>query len=204
MLPLSVQRIRINTINNIEPKDRFPMEPVLIKKGKISSLGILTREDAPYLYRIINDPVVQRTLSTPGKIYSLVEEYEWIDNYANIAGKSVNLSIKYNETMETIGVIGVNDIDKDLRGHIGYYLNSNYWSRGIMTEATSLMVEFAFREMNLRKLYTNVYSVNPSSIRVLEKNGFQKVGSMKKDHYVPGNGFVDVFIFELLNPDQDQ
>jgi ribosomal-protein-alanine N-acetyltransferase len=176
------------------------MEPVLIKKGKMSSLAILTREDAPYLYRIINDPAVHRTLSSPGKVYSLVEEYEWIDNYSNVAGKSVNFSIKYNETMETIGIIGINDIDNDRRGHIGYYLHSNYWGKGIMTESTSMMVEYAFSVMNLRKLYTSVYAVNPPSKRVLEKNGFRIVGIMEKDHYVPGQGFVDSFIFELLNP----
>ncbi|MCL4346203.1 MAG: GNAT family N-acetyltransferase [Candidatus Thermoplasmatota archaeon] len=177
------------------------MDPVLIEKGKKVSLAILTREDAPALYRIINDPEVHRTLSTPGKIYSLVEEYDWIDNYANVPGKSVNLAIKYNETMETVGIIGINDIDNDRRAHIGYYLRKDYWGKGIMTEATALMVDYAFRIMNLRKLFTNVYSMNPASSKVLEKNGFHKIGTMKRDHYVPGEGFVDVNFYELLNSD---
>ena len=56
------------------------MERVIICSGDHVSLAVLVREDAPVLYRIINDPEVHRFLSSPSRIYSLVDEYEWIDN----------------------------------------------------------------------------------------------------------------------------
>ncbi len=176
------------------------MDPVIIKKGKKISLAVLTRDDAPILYRIINDQEVHRMLSSPGKIYSLVEEYEWIDNRANVYGENVNFSIKLNENNETIGVIGINPIDRDGRGHVGYYLQREHWNRGFMKEALSLMIDFAFTTLNLRKLYTQVYAVNPASSRVLESNGFRKCATMERDHYVPGHGYVDSYMYELLNP----
>lgn len=73
------------------------MERVIICSGDHVSLAVLVREDAPVLYRIINEPEVHRFLSSPSRIYSLVDEYEWIDNSANIYEKSVNFAIIENK-----------------------------------------------------------------------------------------------------------
>ncbi|WP_367883519.1 GNAT family N-acetyltransferase [Thermococcus peptonophilus] len=48
----------------------------------------------------------------------------------------------------------------------------------------------------MRKVYARVYEPNIASIRVLEKNGFELVGRMKKHSHIPGYGFVDELIFE--------
>ena len=47
--------------------------------------------------------LVHRFLSSPSRIYSLVDEYEWIDNSANIYEKSVNFAIIENKTKEVTG-----------------------------------------------------------------------------------------------------
>ena len=83
------------------------MERVVICSGDHVSLAVLVREDAPVLYRIINEPEVHRFLSSPSRIYSLVDEYEWIDNSANVYEKSVNFAIIENKTKEVAGIIGI-------------------------------------------------------------------------------------------------
>ena len=175
------------------------MERVIICSGDYVSLAVLVREDAPVLYRIINDPEVHRFLSSPSRIYSLVDEYEWIDNSANVYEKSVNFAIIENKTKEVAGIIGINPIDSDRNGHVGYFLSRDKWGMGYMTESLKLMVEFSFNTMNLRKLYTNVYKPNKASKKVLEKNGFKHSGTMKDHHFVPGYGYVDEFYYELIN-----
>jgi len=175
------------------------MERVVICRGEHVSLAVLVREDAPTLYRIINDPEVHRFLSSPSRIYSLVDEYEWIDNSANVYEKSVNFAIIENETEEVAGIIGIGPIDTDRNGHVGYFLSKEKWGRGYMTESLGLIVEFAFKTMNLRKLYSNVYKPNVASQKVMEKNGFIKCGTMKEHHFVPGDGYVDEFYYELMN-----
>ncbi len=175
------------------------MERAIICKGDSVSLSILAREDAPALYKIINDPEVHVFLSSPSRIYSLVDEYEWIDNTANVFNRSVNFAILENGTKEVVGVIGINPIEENNRGHVGYYISKDHWGKGYGTSALGMIIKFAFETMNLRKLHTCVYKPNVASQRVLEKNGFTRCGVMKENHFVPGYGYADEFIYELMN-----
>jgi RimJ/RimL family protein N-acetyltransferase len=55
---------------------------------------------------------------------------------------------------------------------VGYWISREYWGRGIATAALRAFVE----EVQERPLYALVHPDNVGSIRVLEKNGFVKVG----------------------------
>ena len=58
------------------------------------------------------------------------------------------------------------------RGEIGYMLNTDYWSRGIATEAVSQICKIAFEKLSVDCIGAKVYESNMASVRVLEKNGF--------------------------------
>lgn len=180
------------------------MDRVIICRGEKVSLGILSREDAPDLFSLINDRDVNRMLRSPPPINSLVEEYEWIDNQSIIKGKNLNLAIVDNETMKLIGVIGVNNMESNLYGTLGYFLNKNSWEKGFATEAIKLLVEYCFNVFNIRKIIAHVYEPNTSSIRVLEKNGFKMNGRQEEHHFIESHGFVDSLYFEKLNPDRQR
>ena len=72
-----------------------------------------------------------------------------------------------------IGSISV-ERNKDCRhdGKLGYMLLTEYWSKGIATEAVSQICEIAFRELSLDTISARVHEQNIASIKVLEKNGF--------------------------------
>ena len=61
-------------------------------------------------------------------------------------------------------------------GEIGYLLLSDYWSKGIMTEAVRQICEIAFMELDIIRITGLVYAPNVASQRVLEKNGFVREG----------------------------
>ena len=61
-------------------------------------------------------------------------------------------------------------------GEIGYLLLTEYWSKGIMTEAVRQICETAFAELGLLRITGLVYAPNIASQRVLEKNGFVREG----------------------------
>src|SRR4029077_9456397 len=54
----------------------------------------------------------------------------------------------------------------------GYWLGEQYWRRGIVSEAIGAFVEYSFAIFELHRMEAEVYSGNPASGRVLEKNGF--------------------------------
>ena len=62
---------------------------------------------------------------------------------------------------------------------LGYLLLTEYWSKGIMTEAARRFCELAFSELDILRISSMVYAPNIASQRVLEKCGFEKEGRMR-------------------------
>ncbi|CAL9460699.1 hypothetical protein SUDANB58_02641 [Streptomyces sp. enrichment culture] len=61
------------------------------------------------------------------------------------------------------------------RRFIGYWLGRQYWGRGIGTQALALFLE---RE-RARPLYADPFSGNTGSVRLLEKHGFRRTGTVR-------------------------
>lgn len=57
---------------------------------------------------------------------------------------------------------------------IGYGINLKYGRRGYATEAAGAMVRWALRQPDVRAVTAEVDRRNAASLRVLQKNGFQK------------------------------
>jgi RimJ/RimL family protein N-acetyltransferase len=55
---------------------------------------------------------------------------------------------------------------------IGYWLGESYWGRGIVTEAVSRVVDYAWQTFDICRIYAGVFDYNKPSTRVLEKAGF--------------------------------
>jgi len=80
---------------------------------------------------------------------------------------------------------------------IGYMLLTEYWSRGIMTEAVREICETAFSELDIIRITGLVYAPNKPSARVLEKNGFVPEGIMKNAVYKNGT-VCDLLLYGKL------
>lgn len=92
------------------------------------------------------------------------------------------------ETDELIGNVTLSEI---LRGplqscYVGYMLDKQHNGKGYMTEAVRLVVEYAFKELELHRLEAGVMPHNLRSIRVLEKAGFRKEGIARKNVQING------------------
>jgi RimJ/RimL family protein N-acetyltransferase len=61
------------------------------------------------------------------------------------------------------------------RRFLGYWLGRPYWGRGIGTRALALFLE---REQN-RPLYADPADGNAGSVRLLEKHGFHRTGTVR-------------------------
>ncbi len=172
------------------------MRPIIIK-GKLVSLGVLMREDLGRLWMWYNDRSVRLYLSSPGEVYFYEDELEWYEALRREKKREKAFAVIDKGSDGLVGVAGLHNIDQE-NGHaeIGYFLSPEYWGRGYATEAVSLISQYAFEWLNLRKVYARVYAPNEASRRVLEKNGFQLAGRWKEHQYVPGEGFVDVLMYE--------
>ena len=83
---------------------------------------------------------------------------------------------------------------------IGYSMDKQYHGRGYATEAVSLAVEFAFRELKLHRIEAGTMLSNIGSMKVLEKAGFHKEGIEQKGVKINGN-WEDHQIFAVISAD---
>lgn len=80
---------------------------------------------------------------------------------------------------------------------IGYFLLTEYWSKGIMTEAVNQICTLAFAELDIVRITVYIFDENIASKKVLEKNGFVKEGLMK-DAAFKNENLLDVCIYAKL------
>jgi RimJ/RimL family protein N-acetyltransferase len=93
---------------------------------------------------------------------------------------------------------GIGFIHKDNiysnRAEIGYWLGEPYWNQGIGTRAVGLLVDRIFARPGIEHLFAEVFSNNPASIRILEKNGFLRDATIQKTIEKEGI-LLDIYIY---------
>ena len=101
-----------------------------------------------------------------------------------------------------IGNIKLGPIDLNNKvSEISYFIgNKSLWGLGITTKSIKAILSIAFEELNLEKITAGCYSINTSSRRVLENNGFVIEGTRKKQSIFEGER-VDSLIFGLIRYD---
>ncbi len=130
--------------------------------------------------------------------YTLQDAHDFIEMKLAVS-PMFDFAIIYEDTL--VGVIG-GGIQNDIYRHsaeVGYWLGELYWGKGIASEALNLFVDYAFEELDIKRLFTAVFEYNPASIKVLEKAGFKHEGISKKS-IIKNNEFYDEVKFGLLNP----
>jgi [ribosomal protein S5]-alanine N-acetyltransferase len=104
------------------------------------------------------------------------------------------------ETGELIGNVTLSEV---VRGPmqscwIGYYLDKNHNGKGYMAEAVRLVVDYAFRELQLHRIEAGVMPHNIASIKVLEKAGFHREGIARKSVKINGR-WEDHVVLAIVN-----
>jgi ribosomal-protein-alanine N-acetyltransferase len=75
---------------------------------------------------------------------------------------------------EAVGGIGIHpqeDIHKK-NAELGYWLGEPFWGQGIMSQAVTQMIDFAFNTYDIDRVFARPSGTNKASQRVLEKAGF--------------------------------
>jgi RimJ/RimL family protein N-acetyltransferase len=95
----------------------------------------------------------------------------------NATGQSLQLSIAPRGAPEKfIGLIGARMKAPD-RADMGYWLGEPHWGKGYCTEAAQAIVDAIFAYTEVTEMTASARVINPASRKVIEKCGFQFVGS---------------------------
>ena len=99
-----------------------------------------------------------------------------------------------------VGVIGHNRIDWAQRfGFPAYWLAPDAEGRGIMTSCCRVVIDNAFGELQLNRLFVAVATGNLRAQKLPERLGFKKVSTLKKAEWLYDH-HVDHFVYSLAAP----
>lgn len=145
-----------------------------------------------------NDTKVMQSTSLQLDQYTEKETEQFISMIASQTN-SKGYMIEHKDSRETIGIISLINIDYKNRSaeciiDIG---SKDMWGKGIGREAMSLILEFAFNELNLHRVYLQVFSFNERAVNLYKKIGFSHAGLLREALYRNGE-WHDIIIMDLL------
>ena len=85
---------------------------------------------------------------------------------------------------------------------IGYWLGREYWGKGIVSAAVGGILPYGFATFDLERIWAGVIATNAPSLRVLEKNGFEREGTARRAIFKDGK-MHDQVNFGLTREDWD-
>ena len=118
----------------------------------------------------------------------------WLENFVK-TGKVAQFIILLDG--KGVGSVYLRDIDYDKKdAEFGIFIGEeSARGKGVGTKSASLILEYAFNELKLDKVFLRVYKDNPSAIRSYEKAGFKKTDGIEK---INDNGAIREVIFMEL------
>ena len=161
-------------------------------------LKIPTMEDKDELKAVCN--AVDRKYLSDRLPYPYTDESAewWINMVAENDGKTGVWRVIYvdGKLVGNISVEKRQDVyHKD--SEIGYLLLTDYWSKGIMTQAAKEICRIAFEKLDIIRITGVYYAPNVASGRVLEKVGFEYEGT-RKNGVAKGDKIYDLCMTGLL------
>ena len=101
---------------------------------------------------------------------------------------------EYQEQLE--GYVSFQKIENSRAYEWGFYIKPNT-KKGMGVLLGEVSLEFAFRQLNIAKIFGQVLSFNQKSIKFHQKLGFSQEGVLRK-HFTDERGEFDMFQFGIL------
>ncbi|HEX8749203.1 MAG TPA: GNAT family protein [Pyrinomonadaceae bacterium] len=167
----------------------------MLKTARVA-LTPVTEADLPVMLDWINNRE-QVLFNAPYKPVGQSQHQQWFEAFQRRTD-AVLFAIRLT-TGELIGTCQLHSIhpvhrSAELQIRLG---NSSEHGKGYGTDAVRLLLRFAFKDLNLRRVYLHVFSTNLAAVRVYEKVGFVREGLLRSAAYINGE-YVDVVAMGIL------
>ena len=178
---------------------------VLIMKlsGKNYFIASVQKENINNQYiSWLNDKEVNKFLEIRHEKQNLASVLRYIKSFQNNQSK-VLWGIFYSKMNTMIGTVNIYNINcnhetADISIMIG---NKNHWGTSAAEEALILVIEYAFKKLQLRKLIASTYAINIGINFTLKKIGFSIEGKLIKNRKTSDNQYTDEFKWGLFAKD---
>lgn len=116
------------------------------------------------------------------------QELDWITRVGNDASQVNLVMLSDDDGGRAVGTISLTSIDRRSR-HAEYgrlYVDPEFRRCGFARRASMLILQYAFDELNLRRVYLRVFSDNHSASDLYRGLGFEEEGCLRQHVYKNG------------------
>jgi RimJ/RimL family protein N-acetyltransferase len=171
--------------------------------GQRVRLRRIERADLPRFVEWLNDPELRDHLAAIYPV-SQAQEEQWFESILRQEPTQQPFAIEAHLQPRTklwtlVGTISFHSVDWRHRvAELGLFIGpKELWGKGFGTDALRALVAFAFRELNLHRVWLRVYEENTRARRSYEKVGFGIEGRLRQDRF-HGGRYCDTLIMGLL------
>lgn len=173
------------------------------KGGTMLMIEILDKSniDEVYKFEVDNKEYFEETLLARPQGYFEMESYlEIMKEIIDEQNKGLcHMHIIRDEEGKMIGRINLSSFKDDndqLIWALGYRMDQNENGKGYCSKAVKEVLELAKEEYKIKKIMAGTSTRNKGSQRVLEKNGFEYVETIKDDMEINGD-MVDTMLYSI-------
>ncbi len=149
----------------------------------------------------LNDPEVNRFLEVKFVPQTYQTVLAYVRSFYGDAEKYM-WGICPNNTNHLIGTATLSDINRHHRwGVLGLMIGEKeYWGKGYGTETIKLIVDYAFKRLNLHKVTAGVVALNQGSVKAFQNAGFEIEGTLKSQIFYDG-AYCNSLYLGIVNKD---
>ena len=158
----------------------------------------VTQDDALFLFEIKQDKDFNKYLPDMLTPKTLDEQTKEIKNVIKLSKKEQGYYFIIEEKNERIGFVDIYKINKKhKRCSIGYGIAKKHWKKGYATKSLKLAL-IKTKKLDLHTIEATTNPKNIASKKILEKNGFTKIGLMKDYYYSNGKYINRTLYWKVL------
>jgi len=171
-------------------------EPIITVAGERVLLGPPARSQLPLLERWENDlalSVLTGDVIRPLSREAVERHLGWVFAPPD---DGLTFTVYERATRRPIGLTGLSHIDRVHRtAEFGIGLGEpDSLGRGYGTEATRLVLDYAFTLLGLHNVWLRVFAYNERAIRAYRRAGFAEIGRRREAHRVGGRAYDEVLM----------
>lgn len=162
-------------------------------------LRCLEPTDIDFFYQWENETGIWQHADTLAP-YSRHLLQNYIDNYDPdiFAAKQLRLVVTLKEREEVIGSVDLYELDmRNNHVALGILMSDKHRGKGFAYEALKIAERYCTEILGLTQIIAYIDTTNEISVRLFEKAGYEKCGTIKKWHRF-GNRYHDVHLYQLI------
>ena len=167
--------------------------------GELTGLRAIEEDDLPQLLAWRNDPEMRRYFREYREL-NMTQQKSWFEKSVLNNPAIRTFAIIDDQLMGAAGLCYIDPINRNADFSIYIGADDLYVDEEYAPDAGRVLLKYGFEELNLHKVWAEIYSIDDAKQRLFYELGFSREGVHRETHWTEGK-WVDSLFYGLLAKD---